>query len=102
MVGRPAVLLRGRRFHADTRFAKFNTYLMQMLPNVESVETPDAATFVVHTEGAAGGAGAFDKEVFPLMPKHIYDGTDIPTNPANRKPVGLGPFKLQTGNRAAR
>ena len=28
------------------------------------------------------------------MPKHIYDGKDIPTNAANRAPVGLGPFKF--------
>ena len=45
----------------------------------------------------------FDKENFPLMPEHVYAGTDIPTNPANRKPVGLGPFKLDSpGNRAGR
>ena len=38
----------------------------------------------------------FDKENFALMPEHIYAGTDIATNPANRKPVGLGPFKLKS------
>ncbi len=38
----------------------------------------------------------FDKENFPLMPEHIYAGSEIATNPANRKPVGLGPFKLES------
>jgi ABC-type dipeptide transport system, periplasmic component len=28
------------------------------------------------------------------MPKHIYDGKDIPTNEANRAPVGMGPYKF--------
>jgi len=29
-----------------------------------------------------------------IIPKHIYDGTDILTNPANWKPIGTGPFKF--------
>ncbi len=34
--------------------------------------------------------------LFPLMAKHVYEHTDITLNPANRNPVGLGPF--QTGS----
>ena len=29
-----------------------------------------------------------------VVPKHIYDGTDIAKNPANEKLIGTGPFKL--------
>ncbi|HVU14352.1 MAG TPA: ABC transporter substrate-binding protein, partial [Phototrophicaceae bacterium] len=29
-----------------------------------------------------------------VLPKHIYDGTDWTTNPANQKPIGSGPFKF--------
>lgn len=29
-----------------------------------------------------------------IMPKHIYEGTDWTTNPANQKPIGTGPFKF--------
>lgn len=79
---------------------KFNTYQTQTLANVanvESVETPDATTFIVHTKTPlAVMLDAFDKEVFPLVAKHIYEHTDIMLNPANRMPVGLGPFKLQS------
>ena len=28
------------------------------------------------------------------MPKHIYEGTDTATNPANQAPIGTGPFKF--------
>ena len=78
-----------------TAFAKFNTYLVKVLPNIDRTETPDANTFVVHLkEPQSSALEAFDKEIFPLMPKHIYDGKDIPTNEANRAPVGLGPFKF--------
>lgn len=31
----------------------------------------------------------------PMMPKHIYDGTDYKTNPANATPIGTGPFKFK-------
>jgi peptide/nickel transport system substrate-binding protein len=76
-------------------FAKFNTYLVKVLPNIDRAETPDANTFVVHLkEPQSAALEAFDKEIFPLMPKHIYDGKDIPTNDANRAPVGLGPFRF--------
>jgi peptide/nickel transport system substrate-binding protein len=76
-------------------FGKYNTYLVKVLPNIDRVETPDANTFIVHLkEPQSAALEGFDKEVFPLMPKHIYEGTDIPTNPANRAPVGLGPYRF--------
>ena len=35
---------------------------------------------------------AFDGYV---QPKHLYEGTDIPKNPARLKPIGTGPFKFE-------
>ena len=47
-------------------FAKYNTYLVKVLPNIDRVETPDANTFVVHSEGAAvGGAGGLRQGSLP-------------------------------------
>jgi peptide/nickel transport system substrate-binding protein len=37
----------------------------------------------------------------PIVPKHIYDGTDYRNNPHNAVPIGTGPFKFaewQRGN----
>ncbi len=31
----------------------------------------------------------------PMIPKHIYDGSDYRTNPANQNPIGTGPFKFK-------
>jgi peptide/nickel transport system substrate-binding protein len=31
---------------------------------------------------------------FVILPRHIYEGTDIETNPANESPIGTGPFKF--------
>lgn len=31
----------------------------------------------------------------PIVPKHLYEGTDTATNPNNMKPVGTGPFRFK-------
>ena len=78
-----------------SQFGKLNTYLSKLAPLVAGIETPDDLTVAVTlTQPVTAALDLFDKENFPLMPEHVYAGTDIPTNPANRKPVGLGPFKL--------
>lgn len=30
----------------------------------------------------------------PILPRHLWEGTDILKNPLNKRPVGTGPFKL--------
>ena len=43
----------------------------------------------------------FDVSACAIVPKHIYEGTDYRTNPANQHPVGTGPFQFvewQRGN----
>ena len=32
----------------------------------------------------------------PILPAHIYRGTDPVTNPANLKPIGTGPFRFES------
>jgi peptide/nickel transport system substrate-binding protein len=36
-----------------------------------------------------------DKYFGSIVPKHLYEGTDILTNPYNAKPVGTGPYIFQ-------
>lgn len=43
----------------------------------------------------------FDSTSMPIVPAHLYEGTNFRTNPANQNPVGTGPFKYgewQRGN----
>lgn len=76
-------------------FGKFNTYLTKLIPLVEKASAPDDKTFVLQLkQPLTATLDLFDKEVFPLMPKHVYDGKDVATHPANIAPVGLGPFKF--------
>jgi len=76
-------------------FGKYNTYLTKLMPLIAEADAPDATIFVLTLkQPMTATLDLFDKEVFPLLPKHIYERTDLLTNPANRAPVGLGPFKF--------
>jgi len=78
-----------------TNFGKYNTYLTKLMPLIAEASAPNATTFVLKLkQPLTATLDLFDKEVFPLLPKHIYDRTNLVTNPANRAPIGLGPFKF--------
>jgi len=76
-------------------FGRYNTYLAKLMPLIAEANAPDATTFVLKLkQPLTATLDMFDKEVFPLLPRHVYDRTNLLTNPANRAPVGLGPFKF--------
>lgn len=61
--------------------------------NVSEVQTPDAHTAIIvlsqpapHLLTALAGAES------PIIPKHLYEGTDILASRYNSAPVGTGPF----------
>lgn len=64
---------------------------------VESIETPDELTVVFRFSEPYGPLlQRLDVTEAPILPKHIYEGTDPVENPANLQPVGTGPFKLES------
>ena len=61
--------------------------------NVEGVRTPDANTaIVVLSKPAPYLLTALAGTESPIVPKHLYEGTDVATNKANSAPIGTGPF----------
>ncbi|MFT3959843.1 ABC transporter substrate-binding protein [Propionivibrio sp.] len=61
--------------------------------NVTRVETPDAHTAIlVLSKPAPFLLTALAATESPIVPKHLYEGTDILTNKYNSAPVGTGPF----------
>jgi peptide/nickel transport system substrate-binding protein len=57
-------------------------------------DAPDTYTFrVTYKEPYAP---AMESWGMGILPKHIFAGTDINTNPANRKPVGTGPYIFES------
>ncbi|MFM0089743.1 ABC transporter substrate-binding protein [Paraburkholderia sediminicola] len=63
--------------------------------NVTDVATTDPYTVVITlSKPAPYLIKAFSSSETPIVPKHIYDGTDLLTNPANNAPIGTGPFRF--------
>lgn len=64
--------------------------------NLESVETPDDHTAVFKFSQPT--PFQLIRNALPVVtsvvPKHLYEGTDIAKNPANQALVGTGPFKF--------
>jgi peptide/nickel transport system substrate-binding protein len=62
---------------------------------LEKVETPDNYTAVFHFSEPT--PFQLIRNALPaltsVLPKHVFDGTDIAANPANEKLIGTGPFK---------
>ncbi|HEV2767777.1 MAG TPA: ABC transporter substrate-binding protein [Acidimicrobiales bacterium] len=62
---------------------------------IESIETPDDHTVEFRfTEPYAPLLQQLDVTEAPIIPQHVYEGTDPQENPANLKPVGTGPFQF--------
>ena len=60
--------------------------------NVTAIETPDDHTVVLRlSKPAPYLIRAFVATETPIIPKHIYEGTDPLTNPATSAPIGTGP-----------
>ncbi|MFG1477838.1 ABC transporter substrate-binding protein [Xanthobacter sp. V4C-4] len=60
---------------------------------VTAVDTPDARTVVLHlSEPSIAILSSLNSNGAQVLPKHLYEGTDILNNPYNNKPVGTGPF----------
>ncbi|WP_424811345.1 ABC transporter substrate-binding protein [Roseococcus sp. YIM B11640] len=61
--------------------------------NLSEVLTPDPLTAELRLSRPAPYLlKAFAGAETPILPKHIYEGTDPATNPNNAAPVGTGPF----------
>lgn len=62
---------------------------------VNSIDTPDELTVVLHLDHPyvplIRGLSSLES---PIIPKHIYAGTDFRNNPAVNVPIGTGPYKF--------
>lgn len=83
----------------DVKFSietiKANHPFRSMLAPVETVETPDPLTAILHlSQPHPALLLAMSPNLMPILPEHIYGQGDIKTNPANMAPVGAGPFEF--------
>ena len=63
--------------------------------NVTAMKTPDSHTVLLKlSKPAPYMMNALAAAESPIIPKHLYDGTNIKANPTSNAPVGTGPFKF--------
>jgi peptide/nickel transport system substrate-binding protein len=65
---------------------------------IEKIETPDPHTVVFRLKFVSAGFKdlLYQTSFTSIIPKHIYEGSDVATNPHNaNNPVGTGPWMLK-------
>lgn len=67
---------------------------------VTSVETPDPLTVILRlSQPSPAILSSLNSNGAQVLPKHLYEGTDVLSNPYNNKPVGTGPFVFKEWSR---
>jgi peptide/nickel transport system substrate-binding protein len=75
------------KFHARTKAS--------MGGALAGIEAPDDRTVVFRfKQPYAPLLQQLDATVAPIVARHVYQGSDAQTNPANASPIGTGPFKF--------
>lgn len=97
----------GKPFTADDVLFSLTEYLPEVhararnnLSHVESVSKTGDDTIVIKLKQPyAPFINAFEVSSAPIVPAHLYKGTDYRNNPANQTPIGTGPFKFKEWQR---
>ncbi len=94
----------GKPFTADDAVFTLDKFLRDVHPRwrpivnnqIEKIEKVDDLTIRITLKQPFGPIMlAMEVASAPMIPKHIYDGTDYRANPANNTPIGTGPYKLK-------
>jgi len=82
-------------FTVDVFLRATHPRLRASLVHMESVEAVDDHTVVFTLKQPFGPfLGVFEAGTMPMIPRHIYEGTDFANNPMNATPIGTGPFRF--------
>ncbi len=84
------------QFCALEMWRKYQNYGTLLHKDLEAVDTPDPLTAVFRYAQAMPLPLLLRAapELCYVVPRHLFEGTDLLKNPANLKPVGTGPFKF--------
>jgi peptide/nickel transport system substrate-binding protein len=83
-------------FSSDVMLRQLNTRSRAALSHCESIGALDDLTVEYRLRQPFNAfLLSFMASSGPMMPAHIYEGTDFHTNPFNFKPVGTGPFRFR-------
>jgi peptide/nickel transport system substrate-binding protein len=85
------------KFSLENLVGKYNARGREAYRNIKSIETSNPQTVKISLKKPYSPfIEVLNAHDGCIMPKHIYEGTDVLTNPHNTaNPVGSGPFKLK-------
>jgi len=97
----------GKPFTADDVLFSMQEFLPEVhararsnLRYIDRIEATGPLTVVITLkEPYAPFLSAFEVTTMPMVPAHVYRGTDFRANPANQAPIGTGPFKFKEWQR---
>lgn len=83
-------------FSVDVFLRKTHARLRGNLEAVESIKALDPLTVEFKLKYPFGPfLGMFENGTMPMVPRHLYEGTDFLSNPNNARPVGTGPYRFK-------
>ena len=83
-------------FSSDVMLRQLNPRSRAALSHCASIKARDAHTVEYRLAQPFNAfLTSFMASSGPMMPAHIYEGTDFHRNPYNHKPIGTGPFKFE-------
>lgn len=87
------------KFSFEQILIKFSSRTKTALsPVLQSIDASDPNTVIFRFKAPYPPfLSLIEKVNAPILPKHVYQGTDPMTNPANQKPIGTGAFKFSEG-----
>lgn len=89
------------KFTMEEAMMKFHPRSDNFNSVIEAVEAPDDSTVVFRLKNPYGAfMNALAYDVY-IIPRHLYEGTDIKNNPYNNEPVGTGPFMFSEWSRGS-
>ena len=100
----------GKPFSADDVVFTLDKFLREVHPRwrplanaqVEKIEKIDDLTVRMTLKQPFGPILlAMETSFTPIIPRHLYEGTDFRANPANNTPIGTGPYKLKEWRKGA-
>lgn len=93
------------RYTLEEVVSKFSPiFSTQVGANLLGVDTPDKHTAVIHLKEPYAPLLKTLNCTYsaPILPAHLFKGTDVKTNPAtHQKPVGTGPFRFEGWERGS-
>ncbi|MFT9256656.1 MAG: ABC transporter substrate-binding protein [Acetobacter sp.] len=89
-------------FSLTELWKKYHSRGRTTFANVTAVHTPDDLTVVLElSEPSPYILNALGANESQVVPRHLYEGRDVLSNPANTQPVGTGPYRFQTWKRGS-